>query len=228
MQVQINPTWQKRLQPEFDQPYFELLSQAVKEEYQKGPVFPSPADMFRAFNLTDFDSVKVVILGQDPYHTPGVADGLAFSTKPGNRVPPSLQNIFKEIGNELYDGNYPEANNPDLTRWAEQGVLLLNNTLTVKAHQANSHKNLGWNEFTDAVIRKVARGREHVVFLLWGKFAQGKAPLIKEAAGSADKHLILTSPHPSPFSADRGFFGNNHFAQANIYLQTHGQEPIKW
>ena len=222
MQVQIHPSWQTRLQPEFDQPYFQLLTDAVKQEYQEGPVYPAPADMFRAFNLTPFDEIKVVILGQDPYHTPGVADGLSFSTKPGNRVPPSLQNIFKE------NGKYPEANNPDLTRWAEQGVLLLNNTLTVKAHQANSHKNLGWSEFTDAVIREIAGGREHVVFLLWGKFAQGKAPLIKEAASTPDTHLILTSAHPSPFSADRGFFGNNHFKQANEYLEKHGQEPIQW
>lgn len=229
MDVTIHSSWKTRLQNEFEQPYFRLLTEAVKTEYQNGPVYPAPQDIFRAFDLTPFEDVKVVILGQDPYHTPGVANGLSFSTTPGQRVPPSLQNIFKEIGNELYNGVYPEADDPDLTRWAKQGVLLLNSTLTVRARQANSHKDLGWADFTDAVIQTIAREKKQgVAFLLWGKFASLKASLVTEAAPDPEIHLVLRSAHPSPFSAERGFFGNGHFKQVNEYLRARGQTEIRW
>ncbi len=225
MDVAIEENWKKVLAEEFAQPYFEELVAKVKEEYQNGPVFPEPQNIFRAFDLVPVDQVKVVILGQDPYHTPGVADGLSFSTKPGNRVPPSLKNIYKEIASEFGYKNYDYMQNPDLTRWAEQGVLLLNNTLTVRSGQANSHKEFGWGKFTNAVIEKLAREREGLVFMLWGKFAQGKKPVI---LGQSSTHLILESAHPSPFSADRGFFGNGHFRTANEWLEKHSQDSIKW
>ena len=225
MQVKIHSSWQTALQSEFDQPYFTDLVTRVKGEYTKVKVFPEPQNIFRAFNLVPFEDVKVVILGQDPYHTPGVADGLSFSSKPGNRVPPSLQNIYKEIRDEFGLSEYEFSNNPDLTRWAEQGVLLLNNTLTVQSGLPNSHSKYGWDKFTDQVIRTLARERKDLVFILWGKFAILKKPLITM---ESDSHLILESPHPSPFSADRGFFGNGHFKVCNQWLLDHGMTEIKW
>jgi uracil-DNA glycosylase len=225
MSVKIHPAWAKVLTNEFEKPYFTELTEEVKKEYIKSKVFPEPQNIFRAFDLTPIDEVKVVILGQDPYHTPGVADGLSFSTKPGNRVPPSLQNIYKEIINEFGYENYAYKNDPDLTRWATQGVLLLNNTLTVRSGEPNSHSKLGWDIFTDQVIRTIAAEKSNVVFLLWGKFAQSKKPVIESLSSN---HLILESAHPSPFSADKGFFGNNHFKAANEWLDSHKTEVIKW
>lgn len=225
MNVTIHPSWQKVLQREFEKPYFIELTSKVKSEYQTKKIFPEPQNIFRAFDLTPFDEVKVVILGQDPYHTPGVADGLSFSSKPGNRVPPSLQNIYKEIIKEFEYTDYPHKFDPDLTRWATQGVLLLNNTLTVQSGIANSHSSLGWETFTNAVVETIAHEKSYTVFVLWGNFARGKKHLIEQ---SQSTHLILESAHPSPFSADRGFFGNNHFIQANKWLETHGQKGITW
>jgi uracil-DNA glycosylase len=225
MQVKIDPTWQKVLQSEFDQPYFEELSSKVKQEYLTANVFPEPGNIFRAFDLVPFDKVKVLILGQDPYHTPGVADGLSFSTKPSNRVPPSLQNIYKEILAEFDIQNYPFLKNPDLTRWAEQGVLLINNTLTVRSGEPNSHSKYGWEKFTDRVIEIIAKESESVVFILWGNFARGKKELILR---NSDKHLILESPHPSPFSAHNGFFGNGHFKACNEWLIKNDLAPVNW
>ncbi|MBC7472361.1 MAG: uracil-DNA glycosylase [candidate division SR1 bacterium] len=225
MSVKINPSWLKVLENEFEKPYFTLLTSQVKEEYAKSKVFPDPQNIFRAFDLTPFDYVKVVILGQDPYHTPGVADGLAFSTKPGNRVPPSLQNIYKEIITEFSYNNYPYLNDPDLTRWATQGVLLLNNTLTVRSGEPNSHSKFGWDIFTNEVIQIISREKSHVVFLLWGKFAQSKKLIIESLSAN---HLVLESAHPSPFSADKGFFGNNHFKQTNDFLIEHDEKIISW
>ncbi len=218
--VKIAPEWKKLLEEEFGKPYFKELSEKVRGEYLKGPVFPPPAKVFRAFELTKPEDVKVVILGQDPYHTPGVADGLAFSSQPQNPVPPSLLNMFKEIESEF---GIKCERNPDLTRWATQGVLLLNVSLSVGAGQANSHVDFGWHMFTDAVIRAISDKCEHVVFLLWGSFA-GK----KEALIDWEKHLVLKSAHPSPLSAHKGFFGNSHFKQTNEYLTEHGRQPIDW
>jgi uracil-DNA glycosylase len=220
MDVKIAPAWKKLLEAEFERPYFQELSEKVRKEYLAGPVFPHPSRVFRAFELTKPENVKVVILGQDPYHTPGVADGLAFSSLPGNRVPPSLQNMFKEIESEF---GYVCTQSPDLTRWAKQGVLLLNASLSVRASEANSHQNYGWHVFTDAVIRAISETQHHVVFMLWGMFAGKKADLIDK-----EKHLILMSPHPSPLSASRGFFGNNHFTYANEYLKKHQRSEIDW
>lgn len=225
MSVKIHPSWLKVLENEFEKPYFIGLTSQVKDEYAKSKVFPDPQNIFRAFDLTPFEDIKVVILGQDPYHTPGVADGLAFSTKSGNRVPPSLQNIYKEIITEFKYDDYPHLNNPDLTRWATQGVLLINNTLTVRSGEPNSHSKFGWDIFTDSVIRTIAGGKSNIVFLLWGKFAQSKKPIIE--AISTD-HLILESAHPSPFSADKGFFGNDHFRLANDYLEKYHEKIISW
>ncbi len=218
--VKIAEEWKNILEEEFAKPYFKELSERVREEYLKGPVFPHPSKVFRAFELVKPEEVKVVILGQDPYHTPGVADGLAFSSTPGNRVPPSLLNMFKEIEAEY---GVPCERNPDLTRWARQGVLLLNASLSVRSGAANSHADYGWRTFTDAAIRAVSARTEHVVFMLWGAFAGAKEDLI-----DWEKHLVLTSPHPSPLSASRGFFGNNHFKLANEYLQNHGRDEIDW
>lgn len=219
-EVKIALEWKSLLKEEFEKQYFKELSEKVRNEYLKVPVFPPPSNVFRAFELVKPEEVKVVILGQDPYHTPGVADGLAFSSKPGNRVPPSLQNIFKEIAHEF--GSVP-SDDPDLTRWARQGVLLLNASLSVRSGEANSHADYGWHTFTDAVIRALSEKEEHVVFMLWGAFAGKKEELI-----DWEKHLVLTSPHPSPLSASRGFFGNNHFKLANEYLEKHGRMPINW
>ncbi len=219
-EVKIAPEWKRILEEEFQKPYFAALAEKVREEYLQGPVFPPPSKVFRAFELVKPEEVRVVILGQDPYHTPGVADGLAFSSMPGNPVPPSLSNMFKEIEAEF--GIRCERS-PDLTRWAKQGVLLLNASLSVRSGAANSHADFGWHLFTDAVIAAVSRASEHVVFILWGSFA-GK----KEALIDWTRHLVLKSAHPSPLSATKGFFGNNHFKIANEYLVKHGRGEIDW
>ena len=218
--VKIALEWEPLLQQEFAQPYFEALREKVRHAYLSGKVFPHPSRVFRAFELCAPKDVRVVILGQDPYHTPGVADGLAFSSFPKSPVPPSLENMYKEIEVE-FGCVCPRT--PDLTHWAKQGVLLLNTSLTVLGGQANSHADIGWHEFTDAVIRIVSRECEHVVFMLWGNNARQKHTLI-----DASKHLILESPHPSPLSAHKGFFGNGHFKKANEYLDKHGRGKINW
>lgn len=220
MQVKIEESWRQRLQDEFDAPYFERLIRFVKSEYAQQRVYPPGRLIFNAFNLCPFDRVKVVIIGQDPYHEEGQAQGLCFSVPTGVQIPPSLVNIYKEIQTDT-GATIPASG--DLTRWAEQGVLLLNATLTVRAHQAGSHQRQGWEQFTDAVIRKLQNERTGLVFILWGSYAIGKRALIDE-----QRHLVLTSPHPSPLSAHRGFFGNHHFSQTNRYLQQQGLEPIRW
>lgn len=220
MEVRIEESWKQHLAEEFEQPYFKELVAFVKEEYESKTVYPHPKNIFRAFELTPFDAVKVVILGQDPYHGPNQAHGLSFSVTEGVRNPPSLQNIFKEIESDT--GKKPTESG-DLTRWTEQGVLLLNATLTVRAGAAGSHQGQGWERFTDAVIRKLSDDREHLVFILWGNYARGKKPLI-----DGSKHCIIESPHPSPFSAYNGFFGSKPFTQANAYLEAHGETPIDW
>lgn len=218
--VKIAEEWKILLQEEFSKPYFKELSGKVREEYLKGPVFPHPSKVFRAFELVAPKEVKVVILGQDPYHTPGVADGLAFSSVSQNPIPPSLQNMFKEIAEEF---GYKVEKSPDLSRWAKQGVLLLNASLSVRAGEANSHQDYGWHIFTDAAIKAISDKCDHVVFMLWGSFAGKKEELIDWT-----KHLVLKSAHPSPLSAHRGFFGNNHFTQANDYLKEHSRPEINW
>ena len=231
MQVKIHPSWQQVLQPEFDQKYFEDLVAKVKIEYSSSLVYPAPGNIFRAFDLTPFDKVKVVILGQDPYHTPKVADGLAFSTLPGNRVPPSLQNMYKEIISEFDEfktQKYPYLKDPDLTRWAEQGVLLLNTTLTVREAEANSHSKYGWSKFTDQVIEIIAAQKENVVFILWGANARKKEAIINSLSNQGNNHLVLESAHPSPLSAHNGFFGNGHFKECNQFLKANGLAEIQW
>lgn len=220
MNVRIEESWRERLQPEFDAPYFEQLTDFVRHEYATTRVYPPGREMFAAFEACPFDKVKVVILGQDPYHEPGQAHGLCFSVNDGVPFPPSLQNIFKEIHDDI---GTPIPMSGNLTRWANQGVLLLNATLTVRAHQAGSHQNRGWERFTDAVIHRLADEREHLVFMLWGAYAQRKGEFIDRT-----KHLVLQSPHPSPLSAHRGFFGNHHFSRTNEYLVAHGMDPILW
>lgn len=221
MDVKIEPSWKKHLQGEFDKPYFEQLVKSVHAEYAAGKCYPPGSFIFNAFNHTPFDKVKVVILGQDPYHEPGQAHGLSFSVQDGVPFPPSLQNIFKEISADLGVSVPPSG---DLTRWADQGVLLLNATLTVRAHQANSHASLGWQQFTDAAIQALAKHREGIVYMLWGGFARGKAWMIDKT-----KNLVLESVHPSPLSANRGgWFGQHQFSRCNAYLQEHGKEPIIW
>lgn len=220
MNVQIEETWKKVLAAEFEKDYFIKLTGFVRQEYQTTAVYPPGKLIFNAFNLCPFDKVKVVIIGQDPYHGPGQAHGLCFSVNDGVPFPPSLQNIFKEIQDDL---GAPLPASGNLTRWAEQGVLLLNATLTVRAHQAGSHQRRGWEEFTDAAIRTLAEQREHLVFILWGSYAQKKGAFIDR-----NKHLVLTSVHPSPLSAHHGFFGNKHFSRANEYLMRHGVQPIRW
>ncbi len=228
MNVRINESWKQVLQPEFDKPYFELLTGFVRQQYQTRQVFPPSRLIFSAFDACPFDKVKVVILGQDPYHEPGQAHGLCFSVNEGVQVPPSLQNIYKEIEVDLGHPSVCSRNAQGqpcgyLQQWAEQGVLLLNATLTVEAHRAGSHQNKGWEDFTDAVVRTLAEQREHLVFILWGSYAQKKGAFI-----SPQKHLILRAAHPSPLSAYRGFFGCKHFSQANNYLIAHHQQPIQW
>lgn len=220
MQVKIAPSWGEKLQSEFDAPYFSQLTQFVRKEYATGPCYPPGNQIFNAFNLCPFDKVKVVILGQDPYHEEGQAEGLCFSVADGVQWPPSLQNIFKEIEGDLHR---PAPATGSLRRWAEQGVLLLNSTLTVRAHQAASHAGQGWETFTDAVVRLLSDERENLVFLLWGSYAQHKGAIVNR-----QRHLVLTSAHPSPLSAYRGFFGNHHFSLCNDYLIQYNITPINW
>jgi len=220
MQVKIEESWAKKLAGEFEKPYFINLVDFVKEEYSKNTVYPPGRLIFNAFAHCPFETVKVVILGQDPYHGPGQAHGLCFSVPDGIPFPYSLQNIFKEIQD---DCGIPAPGSGNLERWAEQGVFLLNATLTVRAHQAGSHQNKGWEIFTDSVIRVLAEERENLVFLLWGAYAQQKGKFIDKS-----RHLVLESVHPSPLSAHRGFFGNHHFSLANDYLASHGINRILW
>jgi uracil-DNA glycosylase len=228
MQVKINESWNAVLQSEFDQKYFEELVGKVKDEYSSRTVFPAPLNIFRAFDVTSFERVKVVILGQDPYHTPKVADGLAFSTSSGNRVPPSLQNIYKEIVDEFSIMDYPFLKNPDLTRWAEQGVLLLNTTLTVIEAEPNSHSKYGWDRFTDRVIDIIASQKENIVFILWGANTRKKKLIIDTLLNKENNHLIMESAHPSPLSAHNGFLGNGHFYKCNEFLEENKLSPINW
>ena len=221
MDVKIEQSWKERLQTEFGKPYFEQLTAAVRREYATYVCYPPARLVFNAFNLCPFNKVKVVIIGQDPYHEPGQAHGLSFSVMDGIAFPPSLQNILKEVRDDV-GADIPMTGN--LTRWAEQGVLLLNATLTVRAHQANSHASLGWQTFTDAAIRALASEREHIVYMLWGGFARGKAPMIDKT-----RNLVLESVHPSPLSANRGgWFGQHQFSRCNEYLIANGLEPIEW
>jgi len=218
--VKIAPSWKERLKSEFGKPYFTQLIDFVKQEYQSQTVFPPGKEIFHAFDCADFDTVKVVILGQDPYHGPGQANGLCFSVREGVVMPPSLKNIFKEIQSDL---GKPFPKSGDLQRWADQGVLLLNATLTVRASSPGSHQNKGWEQFTDAVIKEISDKKNNVVFLLWGAYAQKKGEIIDRS-----RHLVLMSAHPSPFSADRGFFGNKHFSKTNEYLKSKGLTEINW
>ena len=220
MDVKIAPTWKSLLSDEFHKPYFQELIAFVKREYKTQTIYPRGGDIFKAFDCCDFSDVKVVIIGQDPYHGPGQANGLCFSVHKGVRIPPSLLNIYKEIQTDL---GKPIPLSGDLERWARQGVLLLNATLTVKASVPGSHQNRGWEAFTDAVIKKISDEKAGVVFLLWGAYAQKKGEIIDR-----NKHLVLMSPHPSPFSADRGFFGCKHFSKANAYLKSKGKGEIDW
>lgn len=220
MDVKIEPTWKERLASEWNKEYFLQLTEFVREQYRTRQVFPPASKIFAAFDACPFNDVKVVILGQDPYHDVGQANGLCFSVNPGIAMPPSLINIFKEIKSDI--GTEMPANG-DLSRWAHQGVLLLNATLTVEAHRAGSHQGKGWEQFTDEVITRLAEDRNNLVFMLWGSYAIKKGAFIDR-----NKHLILTSPHPSPLSAYRGFLGNKHFSQANQYLIQSGKEPIIW
>lgn len=220
MNIQIEESWKEALMPEFSKDYFIRLTDFVRKEYHETTVYPPGKLIFNAFNLCPFDKVKVVIIGQDPYHGPGQAHGLCFSVNDGIQPPPSLVNIFKEINSDL---GKPIPQSGNLTRWAEQGVLLLNATLTVRAHQAGSHQRRGWEEFTDAVIRKLAEEKNNLVFILWGAYAQKKGAFIDR-----NKHLVLTSVHPSPLSAHSGFFGNHHFSLANDYLVKNGKTAIDW
>ncbi|MDY6248692.1 MAG: uracil-DNA glycosylase [Prevotella sp.] len=221
MDVKIETSWKRQLQGEFEKPYFRQLTDAVRVEYRSGKCYPPGSLIFNAFNLCPFDKVKVVIIGQDPYHEPRQAHGLSFSVQDDVPFPPSLQNIFKEIHDDL---GTPIPTTGNLTRWAEQGVLLLNATLTVRAHQANSHSRLGWQEFTDAAIRALTTQREHLVYMLWGGFARGKSYMIDKT-----RNLVLESVHPSPLSANRGgWFGQHQFSRCNAYLIEQKIEPIQW
>ncbi|WP_455069355.1 uracil-DNA glycosylase [Prevotella aurantiaca] len=219
--VDIEASWKQHLEGEFVKPYFAQLTESVRNEYKNGLCFPPAKLVFNAFNLCPFDKVKVVILGQDPYHEQGQAMGLSFSVPEGIMLPPSLQNIYKEIQSDL---GKPIPTSGDLTRWAKQGVLLLNATLTVRAHAANSHQALGWQNFTDAAIAALSNHREHVVFMLWGGFARSKKRLI-----DANRHFIIESVHPSPLSANRGgWFGQHQFSRCNAYLKQLGLDEIDW
>jgi len=220
MDVKIENSWKNLLQDEFDQPYFKTLTDFVRDEYRQQTVYPKGSLIFNAFNQCPFDQVKVVIIGQDPYHEPGQAHGLCFSVQDGVPLPPSLQHIFQEIQSDLGYTPYPSGN---LERWARQGVLLLNAILTVRAHQAGSHRNKGWERFTDAAIHRLADSKEGLVFILWGSYAQQKGAFI-----DGNKHLVLKSAHPSPLSAYLGFFGNKHFSRANQWLIEHQKTPIDW
>ena len=220
MDVKIEESWKMQLQAEFEKTYFQQLTEFVRSEYQMQKIYPPAKLIFNAFDQCPFDQVKVVILGQDPYHGPGQAHGLCFSVNDGIEFPPSLKNIFKEIQS---DTGAPIPGSGNLERWAKQGVLLLNATLTVRAHLAGSHQKKGWEQFNDAVIHLVADRLEHVVFILWGNYAISKGEFI-----DPKKHLILKSVHPSPLSASRGFFGNKQFSTTNKYLMEWGKEPVKW
>ena len=220
MTVRIDESWRQVLQPEFDKPYFELLTHFVRQAYRTTQCFPPAGQIFRAFDLCPFDKVRVVIIGQDPYHDVNQAHGLCFSVQDGVPAPPSLVNIYKELQRDL---GKPIPSSGNLTHWAEQGVLLLNATLTVEAHKAGSHQGKGWEELTDAAIQALNRQREHIVFMLWGSYAQRMGQFIDRR-----RHLVLTAVHPSPLSAYRGFIGCGHFSQANAYLQQHGLSPIVW
>ena len=218
--IRIHPSWREALASEFSAPYFSALTEFVRAEYAAGTCYPPAGEIFAAFDRCPFPEVKVVLLGQDPYHGAGQAEGLCFSVRDGVPLPPSLQNIFKELHDDL---GVPVPTSGSLRRWADQGVLLLNATLTVRAGAAGSHQGRGWETFTDAAIRALSSQREHLVFLLWGAYAGRKAALIDRS-----RHCILTAPHPSPLSAYRGFFGSHPFSQANAYLVTHGLQPISW
>lgn len=220
MNVRIDPSWREALQSEWDAPYFAELAEWVRERYASGQVFPPAGKIFAAFDACPFDKVKVVILGQDPYHDVGQANGLCFSVAPGMKMPPSLVNIFKEVS---ADTGAPMPADGDLSRWARQGVLLLNSTLTVGAHMAGSHQGHGWERLTDAAVKALSDKRDGLVFILWGSYAARKGDVIDRS-----KHLVLTSAHPSPLSAHRGFFGNHHFTRANDWLRSKGKEPVEW
>jgi uracil-DNA glycosylase len=220
MDVKIEDSWKKALEDEFSKEYFTKLTEFVKNRYKETIVYPPPSKIFEAFNLCTFDNVKVVILGQDPYHGPNQAHGLSFSVQEGVKPPPSLVNIYKELEADL---GIPRRTSGDLTHWAEQGVFLLNAVLTVEASKPASHQKMGWENFTDAVIKTISEKKEHVVFILWGAFAQNKSVLIDQK-----KHLIIKSPHPSPFSADKGFFGSKPFSKTNQYLKEKGLKEITW
>ena len=220
MEVNIEDSWKRRLQPEFDKPYFYNLTNFVKEEYSKHTIYPPGKFIFHAFNTCPFDKVKVVIIGQDPYHEPGQYYGFCFSVLDGVPFPPSLLNIFKEIENDL---GKPMPESGRLERWADQGVLLINAILTVRAHQAGSHRGKGWEEFTDAVIKILNDEKGNIVFMLWGSYAQRKGAFIDR-----NRHCVLTAAHPSPLSADRGFFGCKHFSKANQYFKSKGISEIEW
>lgn len=220
MDVKIEPSWNKLLAAEWDKPYFKDLTDFVRQEYRNTTVFPPASKIFAAFDACPVNEVKVVILGQDPYHGPGQANGLCFSVADNVAIPRSLINIFKEIHD---DTGAPLPPNGDLSRWARQGVLLLNATLTVRAHAAGSHQGHGWEQLTDAAIKQLNDHRSGLVFILWGSYAARKGEFIDRT-----KHLVLTSPHPSPLSASRGFFGNHHFSKANQYLIAQGLTPIEW
>ncbi len=217
----MESSWKEALKEEFEKPYFSDLTAFVKNEYAAETVYPAPKFIFRAFELTPFDKVKVVILGQDPYHGPGQANGLCFAVNDGVPLPPSLRNIFQEIESDL--GKPLENRSGDLSRWGTEGVLLLNATLTVRARTAGSHQNKGWEQFTDAVIRALSEKREHLVFILWGNYAKAKGAHIDR-----EKHFVIESPHPSPFSAYNGFFGSKPFSKANLYLEENLETPINW
>lgn len=220
MSVRIDSTWKEQLSAEWEKDYFVRLTDFVRQRYGCSTVYPPGGKIFAAFDSCPFDKVKVVILGQDPYHGPGQANGLCFSVSPGIDLPPSLINIFKEVSDDL---GKPMPTDGNLERWARQGVLLLNATLTVEAHKAGSHQGHGWEEFTDAAVRRIAEERDGLVFLLWGSYAIRKGAFIDR-----NRHLVLTAPHPSPLSAYRGFFGCHHFSQANAWLEAHDQTPIEW
>lgn len=220
MNVQIEDSWKQVLQPEFDKPYFDILTSFVRREYATKQCFPPGNLIFNAFNSCPFDRVRVVIIGQDPYHDVGQAHGLCFSVNEGIAIPPSLENIYKELHRDL---GLPIPSSGNLQHWADQGVLLLNATLTVEAHHPGSHQNKGWEELTDAAIQALNTQREHIVYMLWGSYAQRKGQFIDRR-----KNLVLTAPHPSPLSAYRGFIGCGHFSAANDYLIKHGQPPIVW
>jgi uracil-DNA glycosylase len=219
-EVKIAPSWKARLEPEFDKPYFKELTEFVREEYKTQTIYPNGKEIFSAFDYCDFDNVKVVIIGQDPYHGEGQANGLCFSVRDGVRMPPSLTNIFKEIKSDL---GKPIPVSGNLERWARQGVLLLNATLTVRASSPASHQKKGWESFTDAVIKEISENKQNIVFILWGAYAQKKGEIIDR-----NKHLVLSSAHPSPFSADRGFFGTKPFSKVNEYLRSKGLKEIDW